>query len=140
MTDKQAPDMFQDVLEFHKKFVPNQIAKLPMWPSYDVMLLRGKLIKEEIEELISAFDDADFEGIVDGTLDLVYVLIGTLIAMGVDARPVWDEIQKANMAKEGGPMRADGKVLKPEGWTPPDIVGVLSRQQPLEVPTVAKSD
>jgi predicted HAD superfamily Cof-like phosphohydrolase len=32
------------------------------------------------------------------------------------------------MAKASGPRRADGKVLKPEGWTPPDIVGVLERQ------------
>lgn len=131
MPDVQTPDMFQDVYEFHKKFVPNQIARLPVWPSYDIMLLRGKLIREEIEELIKAFDNADFEGIVDGSLDLVYVLLGTLIAMGVDARPVWNEIQKANMAKEGGGLRGDGKVMKPEGWTPPDIVGVLSRQQPL---------
>ncbi len=139
MPDVQTPDMFQDVLEFHKKFVPNQIAKLPMWPSYDIMLLRGKLIREEIEELIKAFDNADFEGIVDGSLDLVYVLLGTLIAMGVDARPVWREIQRTNMAKEGGGLRGDGKVMKPEGWVPPDIVGVLSHQQPI-VTADAQSD
>lgn len=139
MPDVQTPDMFQDVLEFHKKFVPNQIAKLPMWPSYDIMLLRGKLIREEIEELIKAFDNADFEGIVDGSLDLVYVLLGTLVAMGVDARPAWQEIQRANMAKEGGGLRGDGKVMKPEGWVPPDIVGVLSRQQPI-VTADAQSD
>jgi predicted HAD superfamily Cof-like phosphohydrolase len=24
--------------------------------------------------------------------------------------------------------RADGKVMKPDGWTPPDIAGVLERQ------------
>lgn len=140
MPDEQAPDMYQDVLEFHKKFVPNQMAPLPMWPRFDVMRLRGKLIQEEMKELVEAFDDADFEGIVDGSLDLIYVVLGTLVAMGVDARPVWNEIQKANMAKEGGPMRPDGKVLKPEGWMPPDIVGVLSRQTPIETTLVAQSD
>lgn len=32
------------------------------------------------------------------------------------------------MAKLGGPRRADGKVMKPIGWRPPDIEGVLNRQ------------
>ena len=30
------------------------------------------------------------------------------------------------MAKAGGPLREDGKRLKPPGWTPPDIAGVLA--------------
>ena len=146
MTDEQAPeptpvpDMFQDVLDFTMKFVPNQIAKLPVWPAYNVMNLRGKLIKEEIEELTKAFEAADFEGIVDNTLDLVYVLLGLLIAMGVDARPVWNEIQRANMAKTNGGLREDGKVLKPKGWIPPDITGVLMRQQPIQVVDVSPAD
>lgn len=38
----------------------------------------------------------------------------------VDLRPFWEEIQRANMAKVGGPIREDGKRLKPAGWTPPD--------------------
>jgi len=34
----------------------------------------------------------------------------------------------SNMAKEGGKTRADGKVLKPEGWRPPDIRFEIDRQ------------
>jgi hypothetical protein len=32
------------------------------------------------------------------------------------------------MAKVGGPVRPDGKKLKPEGWQPPDIAGILRAQ------------
>jgi hypothetical protein len=31
------------------------------------------------------------------------------------------------MAKVGGRRRADGKWLKPAGWSPPDIAGLLAR-------------
>lgn len=52
------------------------------------------------------------------------VLLGALSVavtrLRVDFAPFWREIQRANMAKVGGPIRADGKRLKPAGWTPPD--------------------
>lgn len=48
--------------------------------------------------------------------------------LGIDLGPVFEEVHRANMAKVGGPTRADGKILKPEGWTPPDVAGVLRRQ------------
>jgi hypothetical protein len=30
------------------------------------------------------------------------------------------------MRKVGGAKRPDGKILKPEGWVPPDVAGVLA--------------
>jgi predicted HAD superfamily Cof-like phosphohydrolase len=30
------------------------------------------------------------------------------------------------MEKLDGPIRADGKKLKPEGWKPPDIQGLMN--------------
>jgi predicted HAD superfamily Cof-like phosphohydrolase len=35
------------------------------------------------------------------------------------------------MKKVGGKMRPDGKVLKPEGWKPPQIEEILAKQPPL---------
>lgn len=41
---------------------------------------------------------------------------------------LWDEVHAANMRKVGGPKCPDtGKQLKPEGWTKPDIEGVLRK-------------
>ena len=47
---------------------------------------------------------------------------------GIDIRPIWDEVHRTNMAKEGGGSRTDGKIMKPAGWQPPDIAGLLARQ------------
>jgi predicted HAD superfamily Cof-like phosphohydrolase len=42
----------------------------------------------------------------------------------------WKEVIRSNMAKvdpETGfvKKRADGKILKPEGWTPPDLASLI---------------
>jgi hypothetical protein len=49
---------------------------------------------------------------------------------GVKLWPVFQEIHRANMAKmEGGIIRSEGgKILKPEGWAPANIKGVLQAQ------------
>lgn len=63
----------------------------------------------------------------DALIDQMYVIIGTLLAMGIDMWPLWREVQRANMAKVGGPV-VDGKVRKPAGWSPPDIDALLRNQ------------
>ena len=66
--------------------------------------------------------------IADGIADLVYVAIGTASTLGIDMEPVWEEVQLSNMAKVNGPVRPDGKRLKPEGWQPPQIERVIREQ------------
>lgn len=83
---------------------------------------------EELDETLQAMCRDDLPAIADGLADLIYVALGTAIAYGIDLRPVWSAVHAANMAKIGGPTREDGKVLKPEGWQPPDIKGILERQ------------
>ena len=64
----------------------------------------------------------------DACADLDYVVEGTRLEFGIDGRPIADAVQAANMAKANGPRRADGKILKPEGWKPPDIAAELVKQ------------
>jgi predicted HAD superfamily Cof-like phosphohydrolase len=45
--------------------------------------------------------------------------------LGCDLDPFFREVHRTNMAKVGGPIRADGKRLKPEGWQPPRIREML---------------
>lgn len=85
------------------------------------------LVREEFTETMDAWAGKDINGIADGVVDLIWVLCGLLARMGIDLDSVWDEVRKANYAKLGGPVRADGKVLKPEGWKPPDISAALVR-------------
>jgi predicted HAD superfamily Cof-like phosphohydrolase len=69
--------------------------------------------------------------VADGIADTIYVLCQLARALDVPLDKVWDAVQAANMRKiQIGPdgkikKRADGKILKPEGWTPPNIFGVL---------------
>ena len=87
---------------------------------------RINFLQEELDETQrAAFIYEDPEEIVDGLIDLCVVAIGTLDAFGVDANAAWDEVLKANMAKEVGvkPERPNPlglpDLMKPEGWEPP---------------------
>lgn len=117
---------FEDVRAFHQKF-GLAVQDKPSWPDEATVHLRTELISEELKELSDAMRAEDMAETADALADLIYVLVGTAVSFGIDLRPVWDEVQRSNMAKEGGATRADGKVLKPEGWTPPDIAGALER-------------
>jgi len=66
---------------------------------------------------------------------IVYVAYGAAIVYGIDLDAVFAEVHRSNMTKldaDGRVIyREDGKVLKSDRYTPPDIAGVLSRQPPL---------
>ena len=47
---------------------------------------------------------------------------------GVDLDEIFAEVHRANLAKAGGPVRIDGKILKPEGWKPPRVRELLIKQ------------
>jgi len=117
----------KDVLEFHKKF-DCEIGDKPKFSDEKTMKLRLALIKEEIDELTEAYDEDDLSSFMDAIADSIYVLLGTAISVGVDLKPIWDEVQRTNMAKVPGNSRKDGKVLKPDNWTPPDIDALLKEQ------------
>lgn len=124
-------DWYADVLAWSRVFCPEQIGTVPKVPSDDVCLLRSRLVLEEYEEFEWAMDLDKIPEMADAIADLIYVLLGTAIAYGIDMRPVWAEVQRSNLSKAGGERRADGKVQKPAGFTPPDIAGILERQGPI---------
>lgn len=71
----------------------------------------------------------DIVDAADGIADVLVTAYGAACVLGIHARPVFDEVHRTNMAKVGGPRRADGKLLKPPGWKPPDVAAVLERQR-----------
>jgi predicted HAD superfamily Cof-like phosphohydrolase len=90
---------------------------------------RLKFIREELMETEAAFTNKDAEEIVDGLIDLCVVAIGTLDALGVDSNKAWDEVLKANLAKEVGVKESRPNplglpdLIKPEGWEAPSHEG-----------------
>lgn len=68
----------------------------------------------------------DLVGVIDGVCDLLYVSYGAAVACGFNVAPYFNEVHRSNLAKAGGPIAPDGKRLKPEGWMPPNIAGILA--------------
>ncbi len=90
--------------------------------------LRADLISEEASETVAALNKNELLETIDGLCDLLYVAYGTAVTLGVDLEPFFDEVHRSNMAKVGGPVRADGKRLKPAGWLPPNLASILALQ------------
>ena len=89
------------------------------------------LVMEEYKELILAFGNRDMVEIADACADLKWVIEGLEHTLQIPQQEVWDEVARSNLAKisDNGKVlkRNDGKVLKPEGWTPPDIKSILKK-------------
>ena len=90
------------------------------------------LIKEEVAELMDAHSEGNEVEQLDALIDILVVTIGALHSIGADGKGAWNEVMRSNFAKidkETGKVkkRADGKVLKPEGWTPPELKQFLKK-------------
>lgn len=83
----------------------------------------GQRLKENKFEAECA--NANRHDLLDADVDLLVVSIGSMLSQGADGRGAIEEVCGANMAKvvDGKLVRhpETGKVLKPEGWTPPDL-------------------
>jgi len=85
-----------------------------------------KLIQEEYTELMDAEAVSDDAEICDACFDLMWVIVGYMKSRGWDCENIWDEGAQSNLSKidkATGKVikREDGKILKPEGWKPPDF-------------------
>ena len=81
------------------------------------------LISEEFNELVASDNKVDD---LDALIDILVVTIGAIHSLGADAEGAWKEVMSTNFAKidkQTGRVRKreDGKVLKPAGWTPPNL-------------------
>jgi predicted HAD superfamily Cof-like phosphohydrolase len=91
--------------------------------------LYKKLIQEEVGELFAARSQLDE---LDALIDILVVTIGAIHSMGADGERAWKEVMRTNFAKidrDTGRVRKreDGKVLKPQGWTAPELQPFLCR-------------
>lgn len=146
---------FHDVGDFHEKFgLPNN-PRRPQHPTRELLEFRLNFLLEELQEIVESAGahfqaEVDFggnlvglkvrlpgdepwnhAGVFDGLIDLNYVSHGMAHILGYPWTEGWDAVQRANMTKERA-TRADQSerggtwdVIKPEGWTPPDIKQIL---------------
>ena len=98
----------------------------------DQFKLYTDLIEEEVNELFVAIRDDNNVEKLDALVDILVVTIGAIHSMGADGEGAWKEVMRTNFAKidkETGKVRKreDGKVLKPVGWTPPELEPYLKK-------------
>lgn len=91
-------------------------------------VLYFSLVREEVIELNEAFKKNDIVEIADACADIIWVVEGLCHSLGIPLQEVWDEVARSNMSKTvNGKLikREDGKVLKPDTYSPPDIEKIL---------------
>ena len=83
------------------------------------------LIEEEHDELNTAIAAGDRVEQLDALIDILVVTIGAIHSAGFDAEGAWKEVMRSNFSKVGDDgkvrKREDGKVLKPIGYSPPQL-------------------
>ena len=93
---------------------------------------RIRMFLEELEEYRAAVNNHDIVEIADALTDMLYVLLGTFIAHGLQdiAEELFDEVHRSNMSKldeQGKPIfRTDGKVLKSDRFSDPDLRSIIT--------------
>ena len=122
---------FKDMQDMHKKYGVNKWYQAEQqsdvaWRRFNkFMQFRLGMMQEELDETKEAFELKDAPGMVDGIIDLCVFAIGTLEVFGVDANKAWDEVYRANMAKEVGIKEGRPNPLglpdlkKPDDWQGP---------------------
>ena len=141
------------------------VAAYPQLPDEDIVTLRIRLMVEELlgsttgpldiendedaaryinllvqnksDELIQSMLQGDLVGVADGLADVLYVVIGTAVAYGIDIQEVFDEVHRSNLSKtvwdeenQRWHIEKDefGKGIKPDTYSPADIPPIIERQ------------
>lgn len=120
-------ELVRDVADFHRHLG----FPLAEGPKARILARRLALIDEEASEAIGAMLEAlqAVEGSEDASealrhvvhelTDLMYVIAGTFLELGIDPQPAWDAVHAANLRKSRPPD--GGKAIKPAGWQPPVV-------------------
>lgn len=137
-----------DVVEFHRR------CKLPvrwMGPSFtkaELAVTTSVLLEElceaveavygrplpELREVLTKLGppqgvNLDAPALTKELCDVVFAGISVSLFLGLPLEAAWREVANSNVAKVASDgtvrRRADGKILKPDGWQPPNIDRVL---------------
>lgn len=153
----------QYAIEEFMRRCDQDVAAYPQLPSDDVRKLRIRLMVEELlgavdpeeyanadanqyvelliknksDELIASMLKGDLVGVADGLADVLYVVIGTAVAYGIDIQEVFDEVHRSNLSKtvwdeerQRWYIEKDefGKGIKPDTYSPADIAPIINNQ------------
>jgi hypothetical protein len=137
------PTESENVLEFMMKFghvfTTGQGTPLHLTDSLNrprhltnrLLIERREKMLEELGEFDTAAEAQDLAKMADALIDLVYFAKGTAVLLGLPWEELWDDVHRANMAKERGAKMRQGHLhkvdaVKPEGWIPPTTEHILA--------------
>ena len=108
----------QDLRAFNRRYHLLDFDDIPDKLSLRLHAERFRYLLEEATEFRDAVNLADM---ADALVDIVYIAKGTARMMGLPWEELWDDAQRANMAKEpAATARSPRDVVKPVGWAPPN--------------------
>ncbi len=89
----------------------------------DNVFLYANLIEEEYNEFCESTNHVES---LDACMDMIWVILGYCYMNGYDVEGAWKEVARSNLAKinpETGKVikNENGKVMKPDGWKPPEL-------------------
>lgn len=136
-------DLFQMRRDFMRRFdlpFPSrpefQPAQLAMWQTMlDEELAELRQALADYRELPAQSPEQQLQSraeLAAEAVDVLNVVCGLLLSQGLPLEAMCQAIHEANLRKcvDGKvTRRADGKVLKPEGWQPADKLGVIRRAE-----------
>lgn len=122
----------QTAFETVREFVPALGLPVPDRPAViaDPELLdhRLKVLEEEVRELRAAAEAGDLVKVADGLADVNYANAVNAHLFGVDLDVVTAEVHRSNLTKvgpDGKVSYADGRMVKPDTYEPPNIAALL---------------
>lgn len=128
-------ELINKVKEFNKAF-NIESSMFPSLVDDSIYNLRHDLMAEENLEYLDACQSKDLAGILDAICDMQYILLGTVIAHGLEDvfTDAFNEVHRSNMSKldsDGRPVingkqifdvsKPMGKILKSSLYSPPNI-------------------
>lgn len=127
-------DAQDKVRDFHQKYgyaknLLHELAPSKEWA--EVGMHRAHLINEELAEMLAAWANRDVTKIADGLVDLLYVVLGTGVAAGIDLAPLFDEVHRSNMTKDV-PSEFVLHPHKGKNYSPPNLWPILREQGLIE--------
>lgn len=122
-------NVFEAVQEFNEKFHFKVMDK-PGLLNEHLFQMRANFMIEELREYTMAHEVEDLPEMLDGLIDLLYVVVGTMHFHGWTSEQqveAFRRVHEANMKKV--PVRHEGEskrgtlydAKKPKGWIPPDL-------------------
>lgn len=121
----------EQVIDFHRK-MGHHIGYRPGNPDRALVLLRLRLMLEELGELSCAMHENNLLEVADGLADLLYVVYGTAVTYGIDLEPIINEVHASNMTKQAVVIELGEKYgtqnPKGPGYQKPNIQARLEAQ------------